>query len=395
MPVLLYTYILSEMIAPFLASLAILCAILFLGRLMPLLELFIQFGISMPDFIRLCLYMTPNLFIFAIPMASMLGVILCFSRLVNDNEMIAIKAAGTGLYRMLPPVIIFALGTTLLTGYAATKLTPAGSMAMQKLLVSLATDKFTKGLTEKQFSEGINDVVLYIDGIDKETGEWQGVYISDNRDKKNPLTIVAASGNFTGYPNNLLLTVQLKNGSIHQAEGSISQTIQFKDYTLNLSLHNPKVSGEKQKTFSGKKEMSQKQLLAYAREHGPDSEQSISRMIEYHKRLVLAAGCFILSIMGIPFAMRNRPGQRAVGMPLGLLFFVAYYISITAAKVASEAGMPVGLAMWTPNILFLIFTLYLLDHAHREHAEDILDKTLSLFTKISRLIPIPGRRRSS
>ena len=62
----------------------------------------------------------------------------------------------------------------LLTGYAATRLNPAGSIAMKKLLVSLATDKFTKGLSAKQFSEGINDVVLYIDGIDKETGDWYG-----------------------------------------------------------------------------------------------------------------------------------------------------------------------------------------------------------------------------
>lgn len=395
MPILLYTYLLSEMIAPFLASLAILCAILFLGRLLPLLELVIQFGISIPDFIRLCLYMTPNLLIFAIPMASMLGVILCFSRMVNDNEMIAIKAAGIGLYRMLPPVIIFATCTTLLTGYAATRLNPAGYIAIKKLMVSLATDKFTKGLTEKQFSEGLNDVVFYIDGIDKETGEWQGIYVADNRDKENPLTIVAASGNFTGQPDNMLLSVTLNNGSIHQAEGVISQTVQFRDYTLNVSLLNSKVAGGEKGVISGKKEMSQKQLLAYAKTHDPDSEKSISRMIEYHKRLVLTGGCFILSLMGIPLAMRNRPGQRAIGMPLGLFFFVAYYICITAAKVASEGGVPVGLAMWMPNIVLFLFTIYLLHHAHREHTDDVLTHFLAIFLKIKRFIPRLGRGMSS
>jgi lipopolysaccharide export system permease protein len=327
-------------------------------------------------------------------MASMLGVILCFSRMVNDNEMISIKAAGIGLYRMLTPVIIFAICTTLLTGYAATRLNPSGSIAMKKLLVTLATDKFTKGISAKQFSEGINDVVLYIDGIDKETGEWQGVYVADNRDKKNPLTIVAASGNLTSHTDNLLLSVQLKNGSIHQAEGVISQTVQFEDYILNLSLQNPKVTGGEKELY-GKKEMSQKQLLAYAEKHGPDSEKSISRTIEYHKRFALAGGCFILSIMGIPLAMRIRPGQRAIGMPLGLFFFITYYICITAAKVASEGGVPVGLAMWMPNIVFLLFTLYLLNHAYREHPEDVLDHLLNILFKIRELILRPGRRISS
>ena len=166
MPVLLYTYFLSEMIAPFMASLVILCAILFLGRLLPLLEMVVQFGINLPDFIRLCIFILTNLFLFAIPMASMLGVILCFSRMVNDNEMIALKAAGIGVYRMLPPVIIFALCTTLLTGYASTRLIPASTVALEKLFITLASDKFTKGLSEKQFSEGIPDVVFYINEID-------------------------------------------------------------------------------------------------------------------------------------------------------------------------------------------------------------------------------------
>jgi lipopolysaccharide export system permease protein len=336
--------------------------------------------------------MLPNLFLFVIPMASMLGVIICFSRMVNDNEMIAIKAAGIGLYRMLPPVVIFAVCTTLLTGYAATKLIPSSTVALEKLFISLANDKFTKGLTEKQFSEGIRDVVFYINDIDKDTGQWQGVYVSDNRDKENPRIIIASTGSFTGYPDKLFFTVRLNNGSMHLANGATSQTVQFQDYTLNLSLLHSRFTSGKDAVDFGKKAMSQKQLLTFAKKHKSKPDKIIPKLIEYHKRYVLAAGCFILSILGIPFAMRNQPGQRAVGIPLGLSFFIVYYICFTAAKVASESGIPVGLAMWTPNILFAVLALYLLHHAHRERTEDMLDKLLSFVSYIGRLIPKPGRR---
>lgn len=395
MPLLLYTYLLSEMIAPFLSSLAILCAILFLGRLLPLLELVIKFGITLADFVRLCLYMVPNLFLFAIPMASMIGVILCFSRMVNDNEMIAIKAAGIGLYRMMPPVIIFALSTSLFTGYAATKLIPSSTIGLKKLFISLANDKFTKGLSEKQFSEGIRDVVFYINHIDNKTNEWQGVYVSDNRDQDVPRIIIASKGSFTSHPDKLFFTVQLEDGSMHLAEGANSQTVLFKDYTLNLPLLHPQLAAEKKATDFGKKGMNQKQLLAFAKQHESEPKRAIPKLIEYHKRLVLASGCFILSILGIPLAIRNRPGQRAIGLPLGLSFFVAYYILFTAAKGASENGMPVGLTMWVPNILFSLCALYLLHNAHKERTDDLLDKILAFLSRVIRLIPILGRRMSS
>ena len=395
MPLLLYTYLLSEMIAPFLSSLAILCAILFLGRLLPLLELVIKFGITFADFVRLCLYMIPNLFLFAVPMASMIGVILCFSRMVNDNEMIAIKAAGIGLYRMLPPVIIFALSTSLFTGYAATKLIPLSTVGLEKLFISLATDKFTKGLSEKQFSEGLRDIVFYINHIDNKTNEWQGVYVSDNRDKEAPRIIIAAKGNFTSHPDKLFFSVHLKDGSMHLAKDSYSQTVLFKDYTLNLPILHPQLSTKKEAADFGKKAMSQGQLLAFAKQHETEPKRAIPKLIEFHKRLVLAVGCFILSILGIPLAMRNRPGQRALGLPLGLSFFVTYYILFTAAKSASENGMPVGLTMWVPNFLFFLCALYLLHHAHKERTDDLLDRTLTYLSRVVRLIPILGRRISS
>ncbi len=124
MPLILYTYIITETLALFFASLAILTGILFLGRLIPIFDLIVDFGIEFPDFVRLCSFLVPNLFLFAIPMASMLGVILCFTRMANDNELIALKAAGIGLYRMLPAVIIIAFSTSLFTAYFSTSLIP-------------------------------------------------------------------------------------------------------------------------------------------------------------------------------------------------------------------------------------------------------------------------------
>ncbi|PKN21148.1 MAG: LPS export ABC transporter permease LptF, partial [Deltaproteobacteria bacterium HGW-Deltaproteobacteria-3] len=46
MPVLLYIYIATEILAPFFASFLIINAILFLGRLVPLLNVIFDFGVG-------------------------------------------------------------------------------------------------------------------------------------------------------------------------------------------------------------------------------------------------------------------------------------------------------------------------------------------------------------
>ncbi|MCL1979618.1 MAG: LptF/LptG family permease, partial [Proteobacteria bacterium] len=107
-PLLLYSYIANELLAPFFASFLILYCVFFLVRLMPLLEIVLSLRIGLADFIRLFAYIFPHMLLYIIPMASMAGVIVCFTRLTNDHEILAFKACGVSLKQMLPPVVLIA-----------------------------------------------------------------------------------------------------------------------------------------------------------------------------------------------------------------------------------------------------------------------------------------------
>jgi lipopolysaccharide export system permease protein len=396
LPLLLYTYLVTETLAPFFASLAILTTILFLGRILPLFDFIINFGINLPDFIRLCAYMVPNLFLFAIPMASMLGVILCFTRMGNDNELIALKAAGTGLYRMLPAVIFFAVCTSLLTGYFSTTLIPSGTTAMKKLFFQLAKEKIDKGLQEKKFSDGLPDVVIYIDQKDPKTEKLKGVYIADNRDSHNPLTIIAEKGYLIADMPNMQLALQLDHGSIHQAKEDRTQTISFATYRINIPLQGPDMNDEEAARSISNNEMTQQEIRDYVASHGRKSAESISRLIEYHLRLVLPGGCFILTILGLPLALRTRPGQRSIGVPLGLIIFICYYVILTTVKSFSESSpLPVALTMWIPNLIFGVLTLYILRFANLESTISLIDFFLRIIHRMQSILPRPGKKKNS
>lgn len=394
MPILLYAYLTTQVLAPFFASLVILGSVLFLGNLIPLLETIISFHITMPDFIRLYAYMMPQLFLFAIPMASMMGVILGFTGMANDGEIMVIKSCGTGLYRMIPPVLLVALCTAAITGMFSLSLIPRGTIAMDKMLAQLAREKINRGLTAKQFSENMGDVVLYADTIDNENSQWHGVYITDTRDPETPVIIMAAGGHLDSGSGRSSMTITLDNGSLHRASGSVTQTMQFKRYTINLPLPTAEqLTGAK----PGKSGMNQQQLMSRANELGIKTKQGADLLREYHKRLVLPISCFIFSLLGIPLGLLAGPGQRAIGIPLGLGIFTLYYILLTAAEALGESLIiPVPVAMWTPNILFALLTITMIRSAHRESSAMHLERLRQLAWRISdRLADLPWRKRST
>ncbi len=365
-PLLLYSYIANELLAPFFASFAILYCVFFLVRLIPLLEIVLSLRIGLADFIRLFAYIFPHMLLYIIPMASMAGVIVGFTRLTNDREILALKACGVSLRHMLPPVILIAAAIACLTGLFTARLIPAGALGVKQLMFQLAKEKIDKGLKAKEFTEALGDIVLYIDHIDEQQ-RWHGVYVSDMRGRTQPLITMAKSGSMDAEMERMLVTIILNDGTLHSNEGADNQVVRFARYQLQISLRPPTQIGKEDVTSQTRGAMNPEQLLAAAASHPPDSKAARIYLSEYHQRLILPVGCFILSLIGLPLGLQASPGRRAIGLPLGLAVFVAYYISLTTCRTMSEEGLlPLVAGMWLPNMVFSILAVFLFWRVYKE-----------------------------
>lgn len=366
LPLLLYSYIASEMLAPFFASFVILYSVFFLVRLIPLLEIVLSLRIGLADFIRLFSYIFPHMLLYVIPMASMAGVIIGFTRLTNDREILALKACGTSLRHILPPLILVAASIAILTGFFSIRLIPAGEQGMKQLMFQLAKEKIDKGLKEKAFTEALGDLVVYVDEIDDQE-KWHGVYVSDMRNREQPIITMAKSGYMEAEIDKMMVTIVLNDGTLHNTDGFDNQTIRFNRYQLQIPLRPPtRIDGDDVTQIS-KGSMTQRQLLEVAKEYGPKTRRGVVYLTEYHHRLVLPVGCFILSLLGLPLGMQAGPGRKAVGVPLGLGLFVAYYVAFTTCRVLCEDGiLPLVFGMWLPNIIFFLLAIYMFWRVNRE-----------------------------
>ena len=354
LPLLFYSYLATEMLAPFFASFLIMNGVFFLIKLIPFLNLVLELNISLGDFIRLFSYLFPNMFLYSVPMAAMLGITVGFSRLANDTEILAFKASGIGIYQTLPPLIAIALIISLITGYFSIRLIPAGDTAMQHMMYQLAKEKIDKGIRERTFTEALGDLVVHIDYTDPDTGIWNNVWVSDMRNRTTPAITMARFGTMNTDMETMVVTLILKNGSMQIPEEGRAQTVSFDRYVINIPLKLPARSPSVKKRGT----MNMTELMDMAREKGLQTPAGRSYHTEFHKRLVLPVGCFFLSLLGMPLGLQAGPGRRAIGIPFGLTLYITYYIMFTMSRnLATGGALPVPLIMWLPNTLFCILAI--------------------------------------
>jgi len=239
LPFLLYSYLATENAGSLFRQLLIMNCVFFLVKLIPFLNFVLDLKIGFTDFVRLFSYLFPNMFLYSIPMAAMMGITIGFSRLANDSEILAFKAGGISIYQILPPVIVVASLIALLTSYFSIALIPVSEVAMKQLTYQLLKEKIDKGIQEHQFTEALGDLVVYVGKINQESGEWRDVWVSDMRGQVIPTITMASSGKMKSEIDRMKITIILRNGSLHRPDTPNSQVVQFDRYQLNIPLQPP------------------------------------------------------------------------------------------------------------------------------------------------------------
>ena len=111
---ILTRYTLGEILSHTLIGCALFTFILFMPQLPHILEAVVRNSSTITDVLEVFLFTLPNLFKVTIPMAVLVGILLGFSRLAADSEIIAMRASGLGIGYFVRVASIVAVTGTLL-----------------------------------------------------------------------------------------------------------------------------------------------------------------------------------------------------------------------------------------------------------------------------------------
>lgn len=358
----LYLYLIKEITAPFLLGMGVFTLVLLMGKLLRLAEMVIAKGVPLGDILRLVLSMLPSFCLVTIPMAFLLAVLLAFGRLSADSEVTAMKACGVSLYGMLPPVLAFAVAAYLATMFVTLFALPWGNVSFKRLMYDIVETRATLNIKERVFNDEFRGVVMYVDRFDRQERRLSGVLVQDERNADEPSTIFAKSGIIATDPERKVIRLRLQDGDIHRAIGKTGyRLVEFAAYDLALDLS---------RASAGVKRSEGEMTLAELRERITHSEEGVGKrtlLLEFHKRFSLPFACFVFALVGVPLGVQNRRSGKGSGFSLAIAILLLFYILLSAGENLGEKGiLPAAVAIWLPNLLFLLMGVRLFANAAAE-----------------------------
>ncbi len=349
-------YIFKEMLVPFLVSLGVFTFVLLMARITELTNLVVNRGVGLDVVGLLLLYTLPYFFVFTVPMATLLGVLLAFLRLSSDNEITVMKASGVSLWQMLPPVAALAIAAWLISWALAMWALPWGNFQFSSLLLKTAQSKSELALQERTFINAFPGLLIQVARM-QGGGALEDIFIVDERDPNKESTIIAKAGQVFPITDGKL-TLRLYHGSIHNVNQqlNIAKTVTFDTYDLSISTPSA-ISGEK--TSKGEKEMYFSELLAELKNYPANSPMYNSLQMELQKMFALPLGCLVMAVIALPLGIHSR-GGRSWGVAVAAVVFFIYYLLLSAAWSFGSIGVyPPVIGIWVPNLVFAALAISL------------------------------------
>ncbi len=344
----LRNYILKETIAPFLLSLVVLTGVMLLGNLIRLTDLVINRGVNIFLVMKLFIYLIPFLLSYTLPIACLSAVLLTFSHLSSDNEILAIRSSGINLIKIASPLILVGLILSLFCVILNDKIIPYTRFASRKVLTDIGSRNPASVLEAGTFINSFSNNILFIYGI--EGNRLENVRIYQPQGKGKPTrTIVAKKGEFISYPKEGKIKLKLMDGTSDEPDLENPNNffkLNFKTYFQTLDLLKNKVADKKPK------EMTMKEL---AREINKYKELNIETAIffnEIHRKFSFSYSCIIFIFFVLPLVVFMNRREKSINFFLIFLVVAAYYLlSLGFETLSMQNFLLPGVAMWATDII--------------------------------------------
>src|SRR5207247_11332849 len=108
--------------------------ILVMNRIVDMLDLVLNRGISPFIVVKLIGCILPSIMALALPMATLLAATLAFGRLAHDRELLAFKSAGTSLGRLTRPIAVAGMVLSLILLVFNGTVIPAAAGSFKRIL---------------------------------------------------------------------------------------------------------------------------------------------------------------------------------------------------------------------------------------------------------------------
>jgi len=348
-------YLIKEVLITLLGVVAVLFMIFLSGQLVTLYSMAASGNLEVKDILTtLGLQSIANL-VFVLPLSFYIAILLAFSRLYRDNEMVVLQACGISQWRILRAVMSLAVVFALFVAFLSLYLVP-WSESQTEIIYKQSKQRSTlESLSAGRFKELTKgEGVVYVQEYSPKDLQMKKIFMQHRVRHKDTLdnSIITATSGYRMFDKKTGdQFLVLENGFRYEELGKSGQTavVQFEKHGVRVDedINKPKVEF---------KQHSMPTAALIKRGRGPDHA-------ELQWRISTALLILVLGMLGIPLS-RSSPRQgRYAKLALALLIYIIYtnLLNVSRAWLNRET-ISVWVGMWWVHLLGVLLAMALFIH---------------------------------
>jgi lipopolysaccharide export system permease protein len=358
-------YIAKQVLIGTFTAVAVLACVLMLGNLFKKIEELLVDQNAPPEVVlRFALNVLPLSLMYTIPWGFLSAVLLVFGRLSSDQEITAFRVAGVSLTRLSLPVFAIGAALSMFCLWLNVNIYPRLKSSTQELLYEQAVrdpDSLLRpGIVQGNFRDDGQASSRAL--IERKDGGWvRGFhfYQIPEPGKGDRIYIHAERAALAIDHEKSQLRMKLENAyfETRKQDGSIEPICASKAEPLLIDLKDPK---QRRKSRGA---MSNEEIRAAitAIPNGRESDTVKMRM-EITRRFSFSFASLAFAFIAVPLGLVTRRRETSGGLVLSLMIAALYFVITTLAE-HSDTAIGANLVMWSPNVICVIFGLYLFRRA--------------------------------
>ncbi len=359
-PLNLINYLLvSEIVKYYLIALTALVATSVAFTLFDLIPAIVKSGTGFGYAVSYFGYLTPQLAYYVSPFALLVAILMGCGVLARSNQLVVLFSAGQSKLRLVMAILLAVMGISTSLWFFADGLIPFTNRE-QDIRYNKIKGRYIEQTTiafGKKWVLGKNDTIYSFQQIDDQNSLLNAsiYHLSPATHllqhslhfaaaaQSNPISWVAKDGWTETVRQDLIVArtpidVTGQAFTVEDGAGIFKRTVNESGKMATADLH---------------KYISQLQSIG---------APVIEAQLDLRKRRAFPFSCLTLAILALPFALTKRARRYspllsiAVSIGIGLLFWLLMTLFEAAGK---QSNLPVGIAVWGPQILFLAIGFYL------------------------------------
>jgi lipopolysaccharide export system permease protein len=348
--------IVRELLGPWFFGVALFSSLLLAATYLGRIAEYAVRGVPPAQLGELALLLLPAILVQTFPMSMLLSSLLGFGRLSGDSEIVALRAAGASLHRILAPVAVFALVVAGTAFLANEHLVPRAAKRSEAIMSSLARNlsgKSTDPVSMTQYENGKLTAIIHARNVSPMARTLEGV------------TVIAYEPN--GRESFILFAKEMEYRSendwrIRGGATLISRDLRSKveltgdawpEQMPKLTLRPEDILSRNLKSFESLSMAEIREQIEQGTANRTLSEKQIRNLeYGYWNKIALPLAAVIFGLLGGALGVRNHRTPAAAGFALAVAIIFAYMTVANFMNVwALNGALPPYVASFSPLAL--------------------------------------------